>query len=85
MMFAIMLMAVAFDASPQTFNPDDVVRCVREEITGSLARTRRACHTVREWRDIHDRAADEARRIIRPGDPNGPGGGDSPTSFGRGG
>jgi hypothetical protein len=68
-MLSLLLIAAA---ATSTVNPDNVVRCVREEITGSLARVQRVCHTVREWRDIHDRANDEARRIIRPGDPNAP-------------
>ena len=62
------LMALAA-ATPvaATDNPDAVVRCVREEITGSLVSTRRVCHTVGEWRRIRNDSNDEARRNIQPG------------------
>ena len=48
-------------------DPDAVVRCVRESVTGSLSTTRRVCHTVGEWRKIRSDANDEARRNIVPG------------------
>lgn len=50
-----------------TDDPDSVVRCVRESITGSLSTTRRVCHTVGEWRRIRSDANDEARRNAVPG------------------
>lgn len=48
-------------------DPDAVVRCVRESITGSLSTSRRVCHTVGEWRRVRRDANDEARRNIQPG------------------
>jgi hypothetical protein len=43
------------------------VKCVRENVTGSLVSTRKVCHTIREWRRISDDAQDETRRIRQPG------------------
>lgn len=45
------------------------VKCVREAITGSVARTRKVCHTVNEWAQIRYNAEGEARRITQPGSP----------------
>lgn len=47
-------------------NDDNVVRCKRETITGTLAQTRRICHTVAEWRRINRDSGDEAARVIMP-------------------
>lgn len=59
-------------ASPvaATNGPDSVVRCVRENVTGSLSTTRRVCHTVGEWRKIRNDANDEVRRTMQPGTTN---------------
>jgi hypothetical protein len=45
----------------------DVVKCVREDVIGSLARKQKVCHTLREWQAIRRNAEDESRRIIQPG------------------
>jgi hypothetical protein len=66
-MFSLLLIAAA--AAPAV-DPDSVVRCVREEITGSIARTQRVCHTVGEWKKINAAANDEAARILQPGNMN---------------
>lgn len=67
-MFALMLFAAAAaDAAPAPANPDNVVRCVRENITGSLMSTRRVCHTEREWKQIRADANDEAQRMFERG------------------
>ncbi len=83
--FALLILTTGAGVASVATEPDNMVRCVREDVIGSLVQTRRTCHTVGEWRSLRARADDEARRIIQPGDPNGYGGGDSPTSFGRGG
>ena len=54
-------------AAPQPADPLDKVRCVREEVTGSLVSKRKTCHTEREWRRIRNDAQAEARRITQPG------------------
>jgi len=57
-------------AAPQPVDPLDKVRCIREEVTGSLVSKRKACHTEREWRRIRSDAESEARRITQPGNLN---------------
>lgn len=66
-----LLMALAA-ATPvaMTADPDAVVRCVRESVTGSLSTTRRVCHTVGEWKKIRSDANDEVRRNMQPGTTN---------------
>ena len=73
-MFAILLLAAT--APAPLVDPDTVVRCVREDVTGSISTTRRVCHTVGEWRRIRSDANDEANRIFRDSQarPNGPNG-----------
>ncbi len=48
-------------------DPLEKVKCVREQVTGSLVSTRKVCHTVREWNRIHSDAETETRRIVQPG------------------
>ena len=45
----------------------DVLKCIREDVIGSLARKRKVCHTLREWEAIRRNAQDESRRITQPG------------------
>lgn len=67
--FLIMAAATA-QAAPEPANPLDKVRCIREEVTGSLVAKRKVCHTEREWRRIKGDAEGEARRITQPGNLN---------------
>jgi hypothetical protein len=62
--------ATSTPAFPQTADPLEKVRCVREQVTGSLVQSRKVCHTEREWRRIQNDAQEEGRRIIRPGNLN---------------
>lgn len=62
--------AAATPAFPETSNPDEKVKCVREQVTGSLVSTRKVCHTEKEWRRIRNDAETETRRIIQPGNMN---------------
>jgi hypothetical protein len=66
-------LATATSSAPAVSNSDsdNAVRCVREDVTGSLARTRKVCHTVGEWRRISAASNDEVRRIVQPGTANG--------------
>lgn len=57
---------LALAAATPAVDPENVVRCVRETVTGSLSRTRRVCHTVGEWRTINRDASREADRVIMP-------------------
>ncbi len=63
--------AVPTTAGPSgTADPLDTMKCVRETVTGSVAATRKVCHTLREWQMIRDSAQQEARRIVQPGWPS---------------
>jgi hypothetical protein len=62
--------ATATPAFPPTSDPMEKVKCVREQVTGSLVSTRKVCHTEREWRRIRNDAETETRRIIQPGTTN---------------
>lgn len=59
--------AAATAAAP--IDPLDKIRCVRQTVTGSLARVEKVCHTEREWRRIRGDAEEEARRMTYPGNP----------------
>ena len=65
--------ATAAPAVPATADPLEKVKCVREQVTGSLVSSRKICHTEREWRRISDDAQNESRRIMQPGRLNEPG------------
>ncbi len=58
---------VAVEAGPKPQDPLQKVRCIREQVTGSLVATRRVCHTLAEWRAISNDGNTEARRIVQPG------------------
>jgi hypothetical protein len=60
----------ATPAFPETTDPMEKVKCVREQVTGSLVNTRKVCHTEKEWRRIRNDAEGEARRITQPGNLN---------------
>ena len=47
-------------------DPLEKVRCVKEQITGSLMSTRRICHTERDWSRIGDASQDEVGRLAAP-------------------
>lgn len=69
-MLLIALMAASAAQVAATDNQDNVVRCVRESVTGSLSTSRRVCHTVGEWKKIRSDANDEVRRNMQPGTMN---------------
>ncbi len=66
----VLASATATPAFPETSDPLEKVKCVREQVTGSLVSTRKVCHTEREWRRIRNDAETETRRIIQPGTMN---------------
>jgi hypothetical protein len=66
----LLLATAAAQAAPQPADPLDKVRCIREDVTGSLVSKRKVCHTEREWRLIRGNAESEARRITQPGNLN---------------
>lgn len=75
-MLALVALAAAAAQPAPAVDPDSVVRCVRESVTGTLSTSRRVCHTVGEWRKIRRDSNDEARRVVMPeGRPDNSGGG----------
>lgn len=69
----LMLLAAASaaqDAGGLAGDPGKQVRCVREDVIGSLAAKRKVCHTQEEWRRIRNNNNDEARRVFQPGNFN---------------
>ncbi|MGF7169734.1 hypothetical protein FHS91_001403 [Sphingobium xanthum] len=70
LLFPLLLAAAATDAGeakPPQVDPRDTVKCVREDVIGSIARKQKVCHTLREWEAIRRNAETESRRIIQPG------------------
>jgi hypothetical protein len=67
--------ASAAQTAPAAVDTLEKVKCVREQVTGSLVQTRKVCHTLREWNRIHNDAEAETRRIIQPGTTNDRNGG----------
>jgi hypothetical protein len=68
--FLFLASTTATPAFPATTDPMEKVKCVREQVTGSLVSTRKVCHTEKEWRRIRNDAETETRRIIQPGNMN---------------
>lgn len=68
--FLIFATAAATPASPETTDPLERVKCVREQVTGSLVSSRKVCHTEKEWRRIRNDAESETRRLMQPGTGN---------------
>jgi hypothetical protein len=70
-LFSLLLAAASGEtgATPAKVDPLDTVKCVREDVIGSIAQKRKVCHTLREWEAIRRNAQDESRRIIQPGQP----------------
>ena len=48
-------------------DPNQVVKCRKFEVTGSLVRKTRVCKTAAEWRRLEDRGNDNARAIVESG------------------
>ena len=62
--FAVALLTEAAAAPPPVApDPDDRVVCRVYDVTGSLARKKRICHTTREWRQMSQDAREGAERL----------------------
>ena len=48
-------------------DPDQKVRCQRQEVTGSLISVKKVCHTAAEWRQMADDATRDATRAVEQG------------------
>lgn len=70
--FSLFAVAVS-DATPPpvaaaaAVDPDQKIRCRNEEITGSLARHKRVCMSVAEWRRRDGDAQSSAEHIVDAG------------------
>ncbi|CAM3265014.1 hypothetical protein SPAN111604_13800 [Sphingomonas antarctica] len=51
-------------ATPEPANPKDRVKCVREDLIGSLVQVRKVCHTVAEWEQVNRARAENARDVV---------------------
>ncbi len=69
MIAAVLLtLAAAEPATPRTEPPR--LRCVKQVVTGSLARFKKICRTPDEWNRINDEARRDAEDMQRPGHAN---------------
>ncbi|WP_430447088.1 hypothetical protein [Sphingorhabdus contaminans] len=61
--------AVAFDSNRDTAanDPDQVIKCRKVEVTGSLLKKGKVCRTVAEWRRIMENGNRTARAVIEEG------------------
>lgn len=50
-------------ATPAVTDPDQVIRCRKLPVTGSLARFTKECRTVAEWRKLDDGNREAATKI----------------------
>ena len=64
MILTILALASAAPSAPAD-DTDDKVRCIREDIIGSLAGQGCVSHTLGEWRAIQSRASAEVYRTIQ--------------------
>ena len=69
LLFSLLLASAGAEAAAPKEPVDvlDVVKCIRADVIGSLARKQKVCHTLREWEAIRRNAQDESRRITQPG------------------
>jgi hypothetical protein len=64
MILTLIALAAATPAATEPADPKDKIKCVREEIIGSLVGMRRVCHTIAEWEVISRTRADNARQVV---------------------
>lgn len=76
-----LLFAIAFSASisvaptyatedkaqAATTDPDQVIKCRKVEVTGSLLKKGKVCRTIAEWKKIQENGNRTARAIIEEG------------------
>ncbi len=68
LIYALMIQAAvgSVPAAAET-KPDDIVRCRRIAVTGSIVRKERVCRTVGEWRRMGEYGNGIARGIVDQG------------------
>jgi hypothetical protein len=74
--FAIVLAATLFvspafangeSAKPHVSNPDEVFKCRKVEVTGSLLKKGKVCRSIAEWKRIQSNGNRTARAIAESG------------------
>lgn len=55
------------DDPAKTANDPDKAVCKRQTVTGSLAQSKRECHTRAEWQQLGEQNREEARRAQQSG------------------
>ena len=63
-MFLMMLAAATAAPAATPADPKSKVRCVREDVSGSLVQKRKVCKTLREWERVREGASEDADSII---------------------
>lgn len=68
LVFAALMLAQALPVhsttAPTTPKPASKLKCISTEVTGSLARRVRVCHTPEEWDRLRDRTQDDAGKLL---------------------
>jgi hypothetical protein len=59
--------AVTPAPASSSVDPDQKIRCQREEVTGSLVPAKKVCHTVAEWRKMAETAQSSGDRMLEQG------------------
>lgn len=54
-------------AAEQATDPDQVIKCRKVEVTGSLVKKGRVCKTIAEWKEIQSNGNRTARMIAESG------------------
>lgn len=52
---------------PAAADPDQVVKCRKVEVTGSLLKKGKVCRTIAEWKEIQSNGNRTARAILESG------------------
>lgn len=53
--------------TPTISDPDQVIKCRKVEVTGSLLKKGKVCKTVAEWKRIVDNGNRTARAVVQEG------------------
>ena len=54
-------------SKPAAADPDQVVKCRKVEVTGSLLKKGKVCRTIAEWKQIQSNGNRTARAILESG------------------
>lgn len=65
--FVVPAYAAEDKAQAATNDPDQVIKCRKVEVTGSLLKKGKVCRTIAEWKKIQENGNRTARAIIEQG------------------